>query len=226
LGQGILAEITQAVARAYLTGLREKAVSLERLRVSDGSFILAAGLAARRLRQALADLQGKITAEDILFKSMQHHLADAAQRGGNTLAAEVQATGPDDPFAFLRDLTAAMEAAAENFMPLPGKDDDLWEAYSKAENTMRRVDRPSLHANHALQCAARALAPAWCTHTEHPFTRGAYNSKRRNYGSPALLALHSTLRRLDPDLLQSSVGTALDSVRKERKREADSDSPT
>lgn len=222
-----LTALTQDVARAYLHGLCERAASKDGKRNTDGERILELGLAARRLRLALEELATRPWAEAMFLAPTRDALAAMGGRGAMALRAGTEPTGPGDPWAFLREIAAALEAVSGGVSPLPAPGESLGaaqaEAYrraaqAKADDASGARRLPPLHALH---CAARALALAWAPLAPLPFTEGMHMTGVKDHASTATLTLHMIVARLDPAVPRSRARTAIRFIREELSRTID-----
>lgn len=208
-------------AQAYLEGKwRKQAVKSGLLKYS-GVHLLAAGLSARRLVDALTQISKSDRASAIISS---RYKKEARVR---PLAQQLDRLGPEARLHALKETSAALEAVIASFIDLPDdpseeKDRKPW-ALEFAEGFNAKPPRKKLPKNHPNECAALAFKPMWEEFSTKAFARGRYKHELGGYDSPAAVALHEIVKRLDSSIAPTLAGTAIENVRKQLKGENRSD---
>ncbi|PCJ91187.1 MAG: hypothetical protein COA50_16805 [Flavobacteriaceae bacterium] len=207
-----------ATARAYIKGKVEKAAHDSTLLKYTGVHLIEAGVAAKQLQYSLQQLRKSPVMEALLFENTETHLNESTPRGLDAYKTSQHRTGPDDPLAFLRELSNALSEAANDIIPLPHKLETDAEIQSRAKwfvtqtNADRKETRRKLAAHHALEQAARTFRPTWEQHSTKLYTQGRYHHDRGGYDSKPVTAFHKIIEKIDSRVAESLAGTAIKNV--------------
>ena len=198
-------------AQPYLEGKwRKRAVKSQLLKYS-GVHLLAAGLSARRLADALTQISKSDRASAIISSRYEK---EARVR---PLAQKLDRLGPEAHLQALTETSAALEAAIASFIDLPDdpseEKDRKSSALEFAESYNAKPPRKKLPKNHPIECAALAFKPMWEEFSTKAFARGRYKYELGGYDSPAADALHEIIKRLDSAIAPTLAGTAIENVR-------------
>lgn len=207
-------------ATAYVEAKWHKRVSQSQLLKFSGVHLLSAGLAARRMSYALAQISKSDRASQIV--SFRY----GKQLNERPLAQRLAKLGPQSRLTSLMETSAALEDAIASFLPLPDDPDEEKEYRSTALEFVKADNastRQPLTKNHPMESAARAFQPVWTEFSTKQFARGRYKFDPPGYDSEAANALHDIVRTLDSTVPNSLAGTAIENVRKQLKDENRSD---
>lgn len=213
-----LVEGVYLTAQAYLTGKQQKAVEKSKMLTRTGTHILRAGLAAQQLAYELKQISKSHVAEEHYNDGLNIQLQKADNHGSKLRGAQNQ-FGPQNPLMDLRDLCAALEAAADEICRLPRTPDDrspsdeLALAFPDSFNMQHRSGAKRLAKNHAIECAAAAFRPMWEAYSDLKYIRGRYYFERGDYNSKPGQALHMIVQKLDSRVAESLAGTAIENIR-------------
>jgi len=210
---------TQNTVQAYLRGWREKNVNKSTFLQHTGKHFLLTGMAADQLAYSLRQLAKSEFTEEWLLRGIKKHIDPSQKRGHAALAYTADHCGPNHPFQFLREIAEAIAKAVDDQISLPDKKEVEAEYLGRAEEfneyvrNLRAEKRRTLPAHHALEQAAIAFRPIWEKNSNLLYYKGRYDESLDGYVSKPAEALHFVIRKIDPEIKVTLVGTAIGKTR-------------
>lgn len=214
-----LVETTLDTARAYIHAWQEKLANKSDFGTFTGRHILKAGIAARDLEYSLRQLSKSDLAAFILKRNLENVANGKSIKTDQIIDYINRQYGPAEPLEIYRIFADAITRAANGLIPLPDEEETesqyiaRGDAFSKEIQSNKWKKISELPAHHALQQAAVVFKPLWEQHSNRLYYKGRYDETKGGFHSPPASALHFLIRKIDPEVKRTMVGTAIGKIR-------------
>lgn len=210
---------TLKTARAYIHGKHKKLSSLSDFGVHTGRHILQAGIAATRLEYHLRQLSKSELAAFILNWNLERDLSEKSTKTAVLLEALQNKFGPAHPMEPYRQIAQSLAQSVDKIIPLPDNKETKSEYKERADLLSEQIisdkwdKMPKLPAHYGLERGALTFRPLWEKHSKGLYYKGRYDETKGGYYSRPASALHFVIRKIDPEVKLTQVGTAIGKIR-------------